>query len=834
MAEVYRARDHRLQRDVALKVITQSHANDPDHVRRFEQEARALASLAHPHILAVYDIGTENGTLFVVSELLEGMTLQQRLNDGPLPVRRAVELIVEACEGLDAAHAQGIVHRDLKPENLFITRDGHLKVLDFGVAKLLHQNGTAAPGDSQAGTAPGLLVGTVGYMSPEQARGDDVDARSDLFGIGAILYEMVTGRRPFQAPTGVDIIANLLTREPPEMAAPSGPVPPALEQVVRRCLQKDRDQRFQSARDVAFALEALLAVPTTGAGQMRFVPPTDAHPWLRTAAAAGILVAIVVAAFIGRWSAGRAPAVPPTFRQLTFRVGWINYARFAPDGRTVIYTAGWDGNPPQIFATRTDTRESRPLGFPNAALLSVSSTGQLAILRDPLRGQGLFNRGTLATVPFGGGGAARELLENVREADWTPDGKELAVLVVEGDAEERLELPAGNVLYRSARGLRLLRVSPDGKRLAFIEGTEAGLALTVLERAGSAAKVLATGLPGNLFGLAWAPNGREVWFCAGETAAQRDIVAIDLEGRRRTVYRSLVTTSLLDISPDGRALLNRGFDRWGARAKLDGSHTEQDLSVFNASVPASLSADGRTVLIHEFSEAAGGGATYVAGVAHTPAVRISEGTGFDISVDGQMALVRRGSPPKLFGVPTGPGLSWALNLGDLSPRWARWLPPGGSQAVVLANEPGHPHGLWLVTRDAPPRALGPESGFTYFAVSPDGKTVAARTTRDSVDLMPVGGGSPRSIKGVAADLVVGSFTGDGAGIFLVRTSVSVPCEVHRLDLATERITPWLRASPADLTGISQCAYMNLSADGRSYSYAYFQALGDLFMAEGLK
>jgi dipeptidyl aminopeptidase/acylaminoacyl peptidase len=638
---------------------------------------------------------------------------------------------------------------------------------------------------------------------------------------------MVTGRRPFQAPTGVDMIANLLTREPPEMAAPSGPVPPALEQVVRRCLQKDRDQRFQSARDVAFALEALLAVPTTGAGQMRFVPPSRVGS--RLAVAAGLVAALALAGMAGLWWGARFAKAPPSFRQLTFQVGWINYARFAPDGRTVIYTAAWDGRAPEVYSTRTDTRESRPLGFPHAALLSVSSTGQLAILKDPLRGQGLFTKGTLATVPLGGG-APRDLLENVREADWTPDGKELAVLL--DGKEQRIELPAGNVLYRAAGSLRLMRVSPDGARLAFIEGTEAPLALTVVERSSGRATVLAADLPGNLFGLAWAPTGGEVLFSAGETAAQRDILAVDLSGRRRTVYRSLVSASLLDIAADGRALLHRGFDRWGTRARLFGSITEDDLSVFNASVPASISGDGRTALIYEFSEAAGSGATYVGGAAHRPAVRISEGSPFDISADGQMALVRRGS--SLFAVPAGPGLPWPLKLGAVSPRWAKWVPTEASQAVVAGHEAGRPLRLWLVSRVAEPRAVSPESGFAFFAVAPDGKTVATRLAADSVDLLPLDGGSPRSLSGIAPDFAVGSYAGDGQSLFLIRTSVTVPCEVHRLELATGKITPWLRVSPSEITGINQCSWMNLSADGHSYAYAYFQSLGDLFLAEGLK
>ena len=839
MAEVYRARDRKLHRDVALKIIAPSHVQNPDALKRFEQEAHTLAGLAHPNILALYDLGNQDGTLFVVSELLEGVTLRQRLQGGPIPVRQAVELAVQVCQGLSAAHARGIVHRDLKPENLFLVRDGrHLKILDFGVAKLTGTEGPGGgplPGASEALTAPGVLVGTLGYLSPEQARGQAVDARSDLFALGTVLYEMVTGKRAFLAGTGADTLAALLTREPPEMVAPAGgdPVPAPIEHVVRRCLQKDREERFQSAHDLAFALEALLAAPTTGAGQLTVAgePAPARRSRLATAAVvtAGLLAA-TAAGFFGGRALDESP--PPSFKQLTFRRGWINLSRFTPDGRTVVYTAAWDGEPPEIFTTRTDTRESRPLGLRHAALLSVSSTGQLAILLDPSQGRGLFSHGTLATVAFGGG-APREVLENVIEADWTPDGRELCVLRA-GDGGQRIELPAGSPLYESSRGLRMLRVSPDGRRVAFVEGSEAPLRIVTVDLATKVATALASDLPSNLFGLAWARRSGEIWFSAGTTSAHRDVLAIDLAGRRRLVYRSLATASLLDVDAEGRALLHRGSDRWGTRAMTADGRTEKDYSIFDASVPASISADGKTLLMDEFSEAAGGSAVYVRRLGGGPAVRISEGFGWDVSPDGRTALVRRGNPVGLFGVPTGPGLARALDLGRVSARWGKWVPPAAETAVVLGSEADRPLRLWAVGRTTPPRPIGPEAGFTYFAVSPDGRSVAARIEPGAITLLPIEGGEGRPLRGIPDDLVVGSFSGDGHSLFLVRTSLSVPCEVHRLDLRREQVEPWMKVAPTDATGVSQCSWMNLAADGRTYAYGYFQASGDLFLAEGFE
>jgi hypothetical protein len=837
MGEVYRALDRRLDREVALKVIASEHASNPERIDRFQKEARAVASLAHPHILALHDLGSDNGTFYVVFELLEGTTLRHRLDEGPLPVRRAVELASQICRGLAAAHVRNIVHRDLKPENLFLTREGQVKILDFGVAKLVRADGDgpAAP-NSQAATAPGLLVGTVGYMSPEQARGEPVDARSDLFAVGALLYEMVTGRRPFDASSGADTLAALLTREPAEMGDASRPVPPALQEIVRRCLQKDRDERFQSARDLAFALEALVGL-STGSGIVAGIaaaPPPSARK--RTLRAGLVLLGLLAAAALGFLVARRVLVHPaPSFKQLTFRRGWSNFARFSPDGRTVLYTAAWNGEAPEIYATRTDNREARPLGLRHAALLSVSSQGQMAILLDPHRGRGLFTRGTLATVPLGGG-QPREVLEDVAEADWLPDGSELCVLrVVAG--EHQLELPLGNVLYRSSRGLRLLRVSPDGRHAALVEGTESQLSLVLVSVAEKRARVILPGLAANLFGLAWAPGGREIWFSMGETQAHRDIVAVDLEGRRRLVYRPMVAASLLDLSADGRALMHRGTDRWGTQVRVAGAEAEQDVSIFDGSVPPAISMDGRTLLIDEFSEAAGpGGAVYIRRLAEDkPAVPISDGLGWDISADGRTALVKRGDPAQIFAVPTGTGLVKPIPLGGITPRWGKWVPPDAARLVVLGSEGDRPLRLFILNRDGTgARAIGPESGATFFAVATDGRHVAARTAPGVVSLLSTGEEPVREIRGIPDDFVVGSFGGDGRSLFLVRTSATFPCEVHRFDLVTETLEPWMRVSPSDATGISQCAWMNLAADGKTYAYGYFQALGDLFVAEGFR
>src|ERR1700686_2784732 len=258
MGAVYRAKDTRLGRDVAVKILTALTLSDQERVQRFEQEARATGMLNHPNLLTIYDVGNENGTAYIVSELLEGETLRERLERGPLATRRAVDAALQVANGLAAAHEKGVLHRDLKPDNIFLTRDGRAKILDFGIAKLSAKSDDGGM-FAQAATEPGMVLGTVGYMSPEQVRGEKVDTRSDIFAFGAILYEMLTGVRAFKRSSSIETLSAILREDPPDLAESLPNVSPALERLTRRCLEKDRDLRFQSARDLAFNLETMSA-----------------------------------------------------------------------------------------------------------------------------------------------------------------------------------------------------------------------------------------------------------------------------------------------------------------------------------------------------------------------------------------------------------------------------------------------------------------------------------------------------------------------------------------------------------------------------------------------
>src|ERR1700676_523846 len=353
MGEVYRARDSPLKRESAIKVLPQALSLDGDRLRRFEQEALATAALNHPNILAVFDIGTSDGSPYVVSELLEGDTLRERLRGGPIAVRKALDYALQIAHGLAAAHEKGIIHRDLKPDNLFVTNDGRVKILDFGLAKLTQAEpgAHASLATATQGTEAGTVMGTAGYMSPEQVRGLALDARSDIFSFGAILYEMLSGKRAFHGDTPADTMSSILKEDPPDLSETNRNVSPALERIVQHCLEKNPEQRFHSASDIAFDLEHLSGISGTTA---RVAAPVEVERPRR-----GLLLGIASTLALGLlmlglgWWLGKAGAKPPLaeYQQITFRTGSIGNARFTPDG-SIVYSASWEGGDNQLYMRR--------------------------------------------------------------------------------------------------------------------------------------------------------------------------------------------------------------------------------------------------------------------------------------------------------------------------------------------------------------------------------------------------------------------------------------------------------------------------------------------------
>ena len=740
MGEVYRARDPRLGRTVAIKVLRPDAAHEPDRLRRFEQEARTSGSLNHPNILAVYDVGSHEGAPYLVTELLEGETLRQRLEAGALPVRKAIDWALQVARGLAAAHDKGIVHRDLTPENLFLTRDGIVKILDFGLARLerAHEPGSEATATVTSGTDAGTVMGTAGYMSPEQVRGEAADGRSDLFAFGVVLYEMVTGRHVFHGDSSVETLNAILKEEPAEFP-PDRQIPPTLDRVVRHCLEKKREDRFQSARDLAFELEGLAGgAAKAGDWAQRRRVASGRRRWMVRGSICALVLAATASAFVvGRRS---VPSHLPTFRQITFWRGLATSGRFTPNGKTVVYSARWDAGPREIYSVRTDAPESKSLGLPPGQVAGVSSKGELAMLLTENSMYPQTPASTLARVPLSGG-TPRPVAERVLCADWAADGERLAVLRttqehdVWGLLSLQIEFPVGTVLARQARGdqgFGCPRVSPQGDRLAF--GTSDGYA--VVETAGGRSFAI-KGIPepGHETWWSWSPDGKGIWFTASEAQEERPLEAVSLSGRRRLLSRIPGALALYDVSREGTVLLARAYARVRAVARAPGAVQEREVSVFDRTLVGDISSDGRFLLLSEQGAAAGNRIfAYLRQTDASPPMRLAEGFPCALSPDGRWAIViparyapvgwPRSSDLRL--VPVGAGDARTLANPGLMIDRADWV-PDSRRILMDAREitPGRGWRIFLRDLDGEGRReITPEGVGLGNRIPCDGRRIA--------------------------------------------------------------------------------------------------------------
>ena len=794
-------------------------------------------------MLAVLDVGSHDGAPYLVAELLEGETLRERLETGPLPPRRAVELAEQVAHGLAAAHEKGIVHRDLKPENLFVTRDGRVKILDFGLAKLASAPeapaGQTVTPSQDLRTADGVVLGTAGYMSPEQVRGRAADHRADIFAFGAILYEMLSGSRAFARETGAETMTAILRDEPPERDAAGLPVPAALDRVVRHCLEKSPEQRFQSARDLAFALHA--ALEGSGAATSQTAPSVVRHRarWGRLAPVAAALV-VVLAAGAGYLAGHRAAAMrdggaQPKFTRLTFGRGTVRAARFAPDGTTIVYGAAWDGQPIRLFLTRSGSQEATALGLPDAEVLAVSSTGELAVSLGHTF-QGWMGAGTLARAPLLGGGA-RPVLEGVREADWNPDGSDLAV-VRRVDGRDRLEFPIGSVLYDTTGWISHVRFSPKGDRIAFADhpiwADDVG-SVSVVDLAGKKTALTASLAP--LRGLAWSPAG-EVLFTQATDGRLTSLYAVGMDGRQRYILGGVAQLLLLDVSRDGRVLLGKETHLRHVEALAAGSSSPRDVSLAReGTVARSISRDGRLLAVTDQSA----GLLYEVFLRHadgSPPVRLGEGDGYDISPDGRWVLALTPEAlPRMLMHPTGPGQTKVLpNPEEIAVDLANWM-PDGTHIVGTGRVGGGPlRGYVFDTAGGPPRPFTGEGVDTselagLIPVSPDGSRAVLGDPRGGFSLFRTDGGAPEPIPGLATPDVPLELCDDGRSLFVGHRD-GATWHVLKLDLATGRATPWTEIRPAEVAGL-RLSWVYITPNGRFWIHGYSRLLTDLYTVEGL-
>jgi serine/threonine protein kinase/WD40 repeat protein len=857
MGAVYRAKDTRLGRDVAVKVLTNVTFSDRERLQRFEQEARATGMLNHPNLLTIYDIGTDGeGNPFLVSELLEGETLGSRLGRGPLAPRRAVDAALQMANGLAAAHEKGIVHRDLKPENIFLTRDGRLKILDFGIAKLTGTKDSEGPTFAMAATEPGMVIGTVGYMSPEQVRGEAVDQRSDIFSFGTIVYEMLTGMRAFRRDSAIETLSAILKEDPRDLTEILPNVPPALERLVRRCLEKDRDLRFQTARDLAFNLETLAAMSqsqtmTQAPRPAPPVPPrtsSTAAPTMRQTVARPLtkpkrrtsplllgllyLVSIAGAAYAGWFLANRQQGeVPETqFHRLTFRRGEVRSARFSPDGETIVYSAAWDGRPPETFIATRRATEARPLGVPSSEVLAISKSTELAIL---LRRDRVTGLGTLARVPLAGG-MPREVAENVLQADWSPDGANLAIIRQLGD-KTRVEYPIGTVKYETTHFVRDLRIAPDGKRLAIIEPSRGEFEVAIIDN--GAPVTIARGWPRGAGGLAWSPDSSELWISGAAGSAPPALYAVNVDsGAVRLVSRLAGSIRIMDRAPSGEALISNGTWRAGLVWKNAAEELERDASWLDWSILAGLAPDGSSLLFSETREGGGASSAVYLRRADAPApLHLGDGIGDGLSPDGKWVLAHQGA--KLVLIPTGTGQHRELKIDGAFDNGAAWL-PDSRRAIVSGAVGKDGYRLYVIdTLDETAKPVSPENiwsgGTRAFATSPDGTIVAGMTADRTVALYPLDGSAAMPLPSVQKAEIPIEWSADGTALF-VYDPTALPARVYRVTIATGARELWKEFMPADPAGVYKIAPVLVTRDGNAYAYNAMRVLSELYVAEALK
>jgi serine/threonine protein kinase/Tol biopolymer transport system component len=837
MGEVYRARDSRLNRSVAVKILPQDVANDPTRRTRFEQEARALGALNHPNIVAVYDTGEENGQAYIVSELVDGESLRAVVDRGRLTLRKLLDMAVQIADALAAAHSVGIVHRDLKPENVMVTGDGRVKVLDFGLAK---QTMPQADGNTAtiALSQPGTVLGTAGYMSPEQVRGAPLDHRSDIFSFGCVLYELVTGQRAFQSASSVETMNAILHDDPREIEAGQTALPLALATIVHRCLEKRSEQRFQSAADLAFALRSVSPSSASGPQPLSHTAhPPPGKRWLWPAIAVLGGTVLFAAGFFLRDRTLRHD--PPTFQRITFRKGLVSSARFTPDGRNVLYSANWDGAPGRVFMATPGNPEARDLDLPNGSiLLNVSSKDEIAFMMGPYAkdGSGVLSRSAIS------GGHMRPWLEGVKNADWSPDGSTMAIWR-RLDGKNRLEYPIGKVLIPDvAEGLLGLRVSPDGTRVAFAHYSQgSSIELSAVDTSG---KVTSLGIvAGQTFDivdpmLAWTPDGREIWFRSFDLKEWGTIYAVDLKGRRRVVMRLPGHVTLYDIARDGRLLLRTDTRQLGVLGTAPGEAAERDLSCLDESILNGITADGSFVVSTVIGESGGPkGSVYLRKTDGSAPIRLGDGSAFAVSPDGKWVSAYSSTDPatrRYVLQPTGAGEEHEVAIPELKSMNLVYGWSSDNQTLFLHGAVPKKNNVWqnyswnLASGSLKP--IGPEGVADNLPLlSPDRQQILDMGPDGHWRVYPVAGGEGRAVEGLSPHDVLIGWRDDNHSMFLIThrdDNKTVPLSV--LDLVSGQKTSLKEIHPT--RPVDQVLNMKITPDGRAYAYNFLVKLSDLYVA----
>ena len=816
MATVYLAHDVRHGRQVAMKVL-HPELSAVIGAERFLAEIRTTAALQHPHILPLFDSGSADGLLFYVMPFVDGETLRARLTrEKQLPVADAVRIAREIAAALDYAHRRGVIHRDIKPENILL-HEGQALVADFGIALAVQSAG------GQRMTQTGLSLGTPQYMSPEQAMGErDITARSDVYALGAITYEMLVGEPPFTGATAQAVFAKVMTEEPRPIIPQRKTVPPEVEAAVLNALEKLPADRFGSAAEFAAALERPLST-TTARTASAHAPQRGIRSiafWIL-----GVAAALAIGFFGGRTAGGSDASAPVNYAQKTFADYPIFNARYAPDGKTLVYSATPPGGRVELFVVRPDYAEPQSLGLEATHLLSVSSKGELAVVvRAIYLSQRLF-RGTLARVALGGG-APRELVENVREGDWAPDGSDIAfVRILPGT--DRLEFPAGKVLVESSGYLSDPAFSPDGRYIAFVEhpfrydnrGT-----IAIVDLAGKKTLLTPDEFSG-IEGVAWSRDGDEVFFSARAATHQMVVQGVTLKGKLRAVLNGAGDLTIQDVSADGQLLVTRESALSSIFVRGPGQTEERDAGWLDYPFRPTLSADGSMIAFGDASFE--GGVNYSVVVRKTDggrATRLGEGAPSAFSRDGKWLLsVIPSKPARVILYPTGAGAPREVPVGTLTGiANAEWGPDEKS-VLLCGSEQGKPPACYLQSLDGGP--LRPMPFATAARVSPDGRMILVAVPGEGTRLATFSGDSMRPIPGFFTGDAIVRWSPDSRALW-VRKGRTL--RVERLDIATGRRTVILDAASPATAGMRSVAGLQLADDPNVYAYQSVKKVSQIF------
>ena len=840
MGEVFRGRDSRLGREVAIKILPAELSTNPDRLRRFEQEAHSASSLNHPNIITIYDIGSFESRSYIAMELVDGKTLREMLHAGPLPVRKAVQIAAQFAEGLAKAHDAGIVHRDLKPENIMITKDGYVKILDFGLAKLFQPAGTdqnsALPTSAQ--TDAGLVLGTVGYMSPEQASGDGVDFRSDQFSFGAILYEMATGKRAFQKKSAVETLAAIIQEEPDPAALAGVHIPPPLKWILERCLEKNAADRYAATKDLARDLQSIrdhfseIVSASDTAAALPAQPVIKRRNLQRIFNATAIALILALASLLIYFVTRPSKPLETTtlgYHRLTYRRGPIRTARFTPDGQTILYSGSFSGGAREIYQTRPDRVESRSLGIQDSDIVSISRTGEMLILIPD-------GKRILSQVPLTGG-SPRELAEQIYSADWTPDGSAMAISRG-ANGKNYLEFPPGKILYESTKTIDRVRFTGSGDAIAFVEHNVGGAngTVNVIDKNGKKITQSKEMYP---VGISWGPQDKEVWFMtiSIEAGGGHELYALDRSGSVRMIQRFTGGTELFDVASDGRVLV--GFTDGRVILMLHSSEEEErELSWLDLTWVVDFSPDGKRILMWERGEGSESpsGTIFVRGIDGSPAIRLAGGAPSDFSPDGKWVLADVGAQ-KVILVPTGAGNVQSLDYSEYSDVDSIGFLPDGKHILMGAlNKNGEDVLLVQDIGGGKPKIIelkGLNARPNGAAISPDGKFLLMTNADGAAFYFEIATRTATPIPQMEPGEVPFQWTKDASSVLVINPRI-VPANVFKVNIANGARQLFRKIHPPDLTGIIAIPSILFTPDETMFAYSYRRQLSTLYLVQNLR